>query len=44
MERDIEIFINLVMLTSLLGDSRLKFLERLILIDILSLCKKKGYC
>lgn len=44
MERDIETFINLVIPTSLLGDSRLTFLERLLLIDILSLCKKKGYC
>ncbi len=44
MERDIETFINLVMPTSILGDSRLTFLERLLLMDILSLCKKKGYC
>ena len=44
MERKIDIFINLVIPTSLLGDSRLTFLERLLLIDILSLCKKKGYC
>lgn len=44
MERDIDTFINLVIPTSLLGDSRLTFLERLLLIDILSLCKKKGYC
>lgn len=44
MERDINTFINLVIPTSLLGDSRLTFLERLLLIDILSLCKKKGYC
>ena len=44
MERDIDIFINLVIPTSLLGDSRITFLETLILIDILSLCKKKGYC
>lgn len=44
MERDIETFINLVIPTSLLGDSRLTFLERLLLIDILSLCKKKSYC
>ena len=44
MERKIDIFINLVIPTSLLGDSRLTFLERLLLIDILPLCKKKGYC
>ena len=44
MERDIDTFINLVIPTSILGDSRLTFLERLLLIDILSLCKKKGYC
>lgn len=44
MERDIDTFINLVIPTSLLGDSRLTFLERLLLIDILSLCKKRGYC
>ena len=41
MERDIDTFISLVIPTSLLGDSRLTFLERLLLIDILSLCKKK---
>lgn len=44
MERDIDTFINVVIPTSLLGDSRLTFLERLLLMDILSLCKKKGYC
>ncbi len=43
-ERDIDTFINLVIPTSLLGDSRLTFLERLLLMDIVSLCKKKGYC
>lgn len=37
-------FINLVIPTSLLGDNRLTSNERLLLIDILSLCKKKGYC
>ena len=41
MERDIDTFINFVIPTSLIGDSRLTFLERLLLIDILSLCKKK---
>ena len=44
LERDIETFINLVIPTSLLGDNRLTFLERLLLINILSLCKKKSYC
>lgn len=44
MEKDIDTFISLVIPTSLLGYSRLTFLERLLLIDILSLCKKKGYC
>lgn len=44
MERDIDTFINLVIPTSLLGDNRLTFLERLLLIDILSLYRKKGYC
>ena len=44
LERDIETFINLVIPTSLLGDNRLTFLEKLLLINILSLCKKKGYC
>ena len=44
MEIDIDTFINLVIPTSLLGDNRLTFLERLLLINILSLCKKKGYC
>jgi len=45
-ERDIDrdTFINLVIPTSLLGDSRLTSLERLLLMDILSLCKKKSYC
>jgi len=44
MKRDIDTFINLVIPTSLLGDNRLTFLERLLLINILSLCKKKDYC
>ncbi len=37
-------FINLVIPTSLLGDNRLTFLERLLLIEILSLCRKLDYC
>lgn len=44
MERDIDTFISLVIPTSLLEDNRLTFLERLLLIDITSLCKKRGYC
>lgn len=44
MERDIEPFIKLVFPTSLLGDKNLTLLERLLLIYILSLCKKMGYC
>ena len=44
MERDIEPFIKLVFPTSILGDYNLTPLERLLLIYILSLCKKKGYC
>lgn len=44
MERDIDTFIKLVFPTSILGDSNLTPLEKLLLINILSLCKKKGYC
>lgn len=44
METDIEPFIKLVFPTSLLGDNNLTSLERLLLIYILSLCKKYGYC
>ena len=44
MERNIEPFIKLVFPTSLFGDKNLTSLERLLLIYILSLCKKKGYC
>ena len=44
MERNIEPFIKLVFPTSLLGDKNLTSLERLLLIYILSLCKKYGYC
>lgn len=44
METDIESFIKLVFPTSLLGDNNLTSLERLLLIYILSLCKKYGYC
>lgn len=44
MERDIEPFIKLVFPTSILGGYNLTPLERLLLIYILSLCKKYGYC
>ena len=44
MERKIETFIKLVIPTSILGDSNLTPLERLLLVHILSLCNKKGYC
>ena len=44
MERDNEPFIKLVFPTSILGDYNLTPLERLLLIYILSLCKKYGYC
>lgn len=44
MKRDIEHFIKLVFQTSILGDYNLTPLERLLLIYILSLCKKYGYC
>ena len=37
-------FINVILLTSILGDNNLTPLERLLLIDIVSLCKQKGYC
>lgn len=43
-ERDIEPFIKLVFPTSILGDYNLTLIERLLLIYILSLCKKYGYC
>lgn len=44
MEKDNKSFISLVISTSLLGNSDLTPLERLLLIYILSLCKKYGYC
>ena len=44
MKRDIEHFIKLVFPTSILGDYNLTPLERLLLIYILSLCKRYGYC
>lgn len=44
MEKVPETFINIMLPESILGDNRLTFLERLLLIDIMSLCKKNGYC
>ena len=41
---DKEEFINVFILKSVLRDNRLTFLERLLLIHIISLCKKSGYC
>lgn len=39
-----EPFISLVIPGAVLGDNRLTFLERVLLIEIVSLCKKNGYC
>ena len=44
MKKEIEPFINLVLPEAILGDNRLTFLERVLLIEIASLCKKNGYC
>ncbi len=44
MKKDIEPFISLVIPEAVLGDNRLTFLERMLLIEIVSLCKKNGYC
>lgn len=44
MRKDIEHFISLVIPEAVLGDNRLTFLERVLLIEIVSLCKKNGYC
>lgn len=41
---DKEEFINVFILKSVLRDNRLTFLERLLLIHIISLCKKNCYC
>ena len=41
---DKEEFINVFILKSVLRDNILTFLERLLLIHIISLCKKSGYC
>ena len=40
MIKDIEPFISLVIPEAVLGDNRLTFLERVLLIEIVSLCKK----
>lgn len=39
-----EPYISLVLPESVLGDNRLTYFERILLIDIVSLCKKNGYC
>ena len=39
-----EPFISLVLPESVLGDNRLTYFGRILLIDIVSLCKKNGYC
>jgi len=44
MQKDIEPFISLVIPEAVLEDNRLTFLERALLIEIVSLCKKNGYC
>lgn len=44
MIKDIEPFISLVIPEAVLGDNKLTFLERVLLIEIVSLCKKNGYC
>ena len=44
MDKEYINFINVILPTSILGDNNLTPLERLLLIDIVSLCKQKGYC
>ena len=39
-----EPFISLVLPETVLGDNRLTYFERILLIDTVSLCKKNGYC
>ena len=39
-----EPFISLVLPETVLGDNRLTNFERLLLIELVSLCKKNGYC
>lgn len=44
MEKETLEYINIFIPTSILGDSSLTSLEKLILIEIVSLSKKEGYC
>ena len=44
LERENNSFISLVIPTRILGDNNLTSLEMLLLIIIISLCKKKGFC
>lgn len=37
-------FISLVLPKSVLGDNRFTYFERILLIDIVSICKKNDYC
>ena len=37
-------FINPIISISVLSDSRISSLEKLLLLHIISLCKNKGYC
>ena len=39
-----EEFINPIIPISVLSDSRISSLEKLLLLHIISLCKNKGYC
>lgn len=39
-----EEFINPIIPISVLSDSRISSLEKLLLLHIISLCKKNGYC
>lgn len=41
---DKEEFMNVFILKSVLRDNRLNFLERLLLVHLISLYKKNGYC
>lgn len=44
MERENNSFISLVIPTRILGDKNITSLEKILLMIIISLCKKKGYC
>lgn len=39
-----EPFISLVLPESVLGDNHFTYFERLLLIELVSICKKNGYC